>query len=518
MESNEKMIGYLISQVTEQIVKQNKTNTGDSKVNSTAIKSSSPFSFSFRTKHKQNIIFPDAKLADRYLSLPASQYSILNSTLIKRSLQQDDSFTLSIPLGDFSYAVSANSPTGGPLIDATLMADVLVKPQPDHCKILMESGNIMFLPSNTSVKDKFMNQKRSFNSYNSYSVEEEEINIPDNLTISDSFTPTKPAPLPNWLVWGGSTTASTSNIKTDKSSDHTNTANSNTLDLLSSSSYSGDVIKTTPVKSSLQIKFKVELDWPRHFHNTKTKQTTKTSFWKNIIPFRNNNIENENSIEIERNNNTDILITTTTPTPTVTTNINNLKDTDSNVQLSLQQSSSVKNIQQQHDSLLITELRNLGLIEDYSIKTKGNEVEINTNISSISINNNNNININNTNYSINRFDSFNEKTVYQLPVRPLIVNMSTIRSLQNNKHVHPITAHATITVWVEGNIPIRSDIQKALSFHPVKLLFEKSGQLVATAIMKAVAPTLSDLLVLDYVNRAVKTYTSTIDRNLENET
>lgn len=100
------------------------------------------FSFSFKAKHTHKIQLPGIELADMYLSLPASEYSILSSSLISRSptSEKNNTFILSIPLGDYR------------VIDATLQAEVIVDPQPSSCRVLMESSNIVFLPTNVMKK------------------------------------------------------------------------------------------------------------------------------------------------------------------------------------------------------------------------------------------------------------------------------------------------------------------------------------------------------------------------------
>ena len=60
---------------------------------------------------------------------------------------------------------------------------------------------------------------------------------------------------------------------------------------------------------------------------------------------------------------------------------------------------------------------------------------------------------------------------------------------------------ASIQIWVEGNIPLRSP--KALTWlqSPVRRLFPSVGSLVAGTVVRSLAPALGDLLVRDYLKR-----------------
>ena len=67
-----------------------------------------PAKLSFSTSHSENIILPDALAAIEYLSLPASEYSVLNSGMVSRSQESDDAFILHLPLGAITQATRSS--------------------------------------------------------------------------------------------------------------------------------------------------------------------------------------------------------------------------------------------------------------------------------------------------------------------------------------------------------------------------------------------------------------------------
>jgi len=196
------------------------------------------FSFSFKAKHTHKLQLPGVDLADAYLSLPASEYSILSSSIISRSpvsSEKNNTFILSIPLGDYR------------VIDATLQAEVVVDPQPSVCRVFMESSNIVFLPTQVMKKKRpvttdllgigyplensYSNSSSSKSSSasdsdsdsienNNGNIEEDTITsnyLGDSLTsiwqnIETNQSTTAAAvddgdtnSLPSWLIWGGQT-------------------------------------------------------------------------------------------------------------------------------------------------------------------------------------------------------------------------------------------------------------------------------------------------------------------------
>ena len=148
--NNKQELAITSEQIEYEILLKQISESNSSMINTTISEITEVFSFRFDTKHKHKIIFPEAISAHSYLSLPASAYSILNSSLVSRSSSSDDTFILSFPLRDFGSALQVAMPNS-PRIDADLEAEVLVKPMPDNCLVLMESGIISFKPSSTAA-------------------------------------------------------------------------------------------------------------------------------------------------------------------------------------------------------------------------------------------------------------------------------------------------------------------------------------------------------------------------------
>ena len=57
---------------------------------------------------------------------------------------------------------------------------------------------------------------------------------------------------------------------------------------------------------------------------------------------------------------------------------------------------------------------------------------------------------------------------------------------------------AKVQVWVDLNLPLRSDVARALNFPPVRLLITQAGTLIARTVIMSVTPSLADLLVQDF--------------------
>ena len=148
--SNNQQKELTSEQIEYELLLKQISESNNNVINTTISEIAEVFSFKFDTKHKHKIMFPEAISAHSYLSLPASAYSILNSSLVSRSSSTDDTFMLSFPLRDFGSALQVAMPNA-PRIDADLKAEVLVKPMPDNCLVLMESGSISFKPSSAST-------------------------------------------------------------------------------------------------------------------------------------------------------------------------------------------------------------------------------------------------------------------------------------------------------------------------------------------------------------------------------
>lgn len=69
----------------------------------------------------------------------------------------------------------------------------------------------------------------------------------------------------------------------------------------------------------------------------------------------------------------------------------------------------------------------------------------------------------------------------------------------------PITdslkVQAKIKVWVDMNLPLRSDVSAAINFPLIRVLLEQAGRLTTAGILRTVSPAFSELLVKDHDRR-----------------
>ena len=171
---------------------------------------------SFKVRHTEKIELEDSFLARDYLSLPASNYSVLSSNLVTRKV---DPITDSGDVFEFSVPI----PTRTRRLDGTqeavikAFADVRVTPCPDEGEVVMESGPIYLQTSthNTTSAISMANDNES--------ISKGEESADDEIALRSI--------LPHWL------------ISSPISSDEESHASANAL------------------KSSIQAGFRVKLMW-----------------------------------------------------------------------------------------------------------------------------------------------------------------------------------------------------------------------------------------------------------------
>lgn len=115
-----------------------------------------PLNIGFKAKHSTNIEFIDANLAREYLALPASEYSVLDSSFITRNLNDDSMFRITLPLGNFADTIGLAAPV-------CLQTDISVTPNPNKGEVRMHSGKIFVVPdlAARNLDDKFIDQEFS---------------------------------------------------------------------------------------------------------------------------------------------------------------------------------------------------------------------------------------------------------------------------------------------------------------------------------------------------------------------
>ena len=105
-----------------------------------------PLKISFVSSHVHKLSLNNTVNAITYLSLPATEYSVLDSSLVSRSEECNDTFVLNIPLGDissmYSYGISSSPRLK---LDTTLSTSVEVKPEPANSLVRMRSTELFFI-------------------------------------------------------------------------------------------------------------------------------------------------------------------------------------------------------------------------------------------------------------------------------------------------------------------------------------------------------------------------------------
>ena len=199
---------------------------------------SKPFQLQFKARHKSKFGLPEPSKALKYLALPLSNYSALDTKFIRlkeddnvagQSLSDNDKreqcFTLSLPLFDMTSALSFP-------VDALLTTDISVMPDAENGKIRMYSGPVYFIPDNntrtrvtstvqslypvtteqdpgntTNINDGSSNSNSNGDAKDSFDLLEERLAYEENVSLKRFIKEKKEvtrSQIPNWLIWGGS--------------------------------------------------------------------------------------------------------------------------------------------------------------------------------------------------------------------------------------------------------------------------------------------------------------------------
>ena len=218
-----------------------------------------PVSLSFSSLHKHLISLKDPAAALEYLALPVEEYSVLDSKLVSRSLLSPDSFILSLPLGDLSSAsMMGSGGVGGIKIAATLTTEVTVRPDPAKGRVIMESGPIYFTPTVSTKQTSIsplptaaLTEKSDFDA--SDKLETNTAHSSAESDVNDEPTSEFSEALPEWLLWGGRSTPSTSvKLKDVTILDHDGGLSEKEENKKNS---------VEVIKSSVQARFRIELQW-----------------------------------------------------------------------------------------------------------------------------------------------------------------------------------------------------------------------------------------------------------------
>ena len=399
-----------------------------------------PVKFSFSSTRKHSISLLDPLAAVEYLSLPVEAYSVLDSNLVGRSLVADDTFILSLPLGDLASASQVVSGyASGVKLAATLRTEVTVRPDPQNGRVVMESGPIYFTP--TQPKARILNADRATLSQ---SEKPDVVDRADDSTsdgISDEVDVEVPTgfsdALPEWLLWGGRTSKTSNTVVNNNDAiDYDNdeylkgTSKSDNRD--NKNDGNEDV-----VKSSVQARFRIELQWKTVNIPDTGNQKGLNGFMSRANSMRKNFFGKENILD----------------------------EVD-------------------------TDIEHIGVINDLSFASN------NSDSGSDNVVSGSDSPLNNSN-DVNEVTDSNESS-QSLP------NAIIDENVISEEEIESLPVTAVVKVWVDVNLPVRSDLSSALSFPPVKLLLSKAGALTTKAVLGTLAPVLGTLLVRDHDSRRNK--------------
>ena len=234
----------LITAVMPPSAPRHKNGTAaESPATATTTKPKVPVKLSFSASHRHALDLPGVAAAHAYLSLPADAYSVLDSALVSRRADAPDTFILSLPFSDYYQAAMVGTGVGtataagagrGTRVATVVRTDVTVRPDPANGKVVMESGDIVFLPvvpksaAAVAVAEAEAEAETTSDTGNEDGV--------DGSSNSDGAAPPPPLLLadilPEWLLWGG------------KAGDDAPEATAGAV-----------------VKSSVQARFRLELSW-----------------------------------------------------------------------------------------------------------------------------------------------------------------------------------------------------------------------------------------------------------------
>lgn len=174
----------------------------------------SPLNLKFRAKASSQIVLSDEATAREYLSLPVSEYSLLDAAFVTRVQGSDEMFTLTLPLDSFASQIGLGAPV-------SLCTNLTVTPMPAAGKVVMSSGPILIRPSARKEGE---------------SVDVAPVQDADGLVaameVEAAQASSTMSSLPVWLIYGASATAE------------------------------GTITHETELQSSLQTGIQVELSWP----------------------------------------------------------------------------------------------------------------------------------------------------------------------------------------------------------------------------------------------------------------
>lgn len=157
----------------------------------------SPVSLSFTVRQKFNIIFNNSNLAMHYLALPPSEYSVLDSSLVRRKDGTEDTFTFSLSLAELTAGLNPNM-----FLPVVLSADIRVDVnEVQSGLLLMESGSLTLEPVSRNHGDVGYHRSNHSDLLEAFS---NGTSVSFNTTTTSRIEPTSSvAQLPPWMMVDG---------------------------------------------------------------------------------------------------------------------------------------------------------------------------------------------------------------------------------------------------------------------------------------------------------------------------
>ncbi len=265
------ILNRLLAQVANMVISNYNKTSSDVQLNNEPMS----VAFSFTSHFVKKICFTGSEKALWYLSLPVTEYSVLDKNLVQKSKECDDLFHLKIPLDDFARGMNAIFPIGGyhTLMKYQLSTDITVDSHPSEGVINMRSGPFTFIPNLNFVLDGDYGNSHNQTSFYNQSIVEAQISSPISAgnimqNSSDEF--------PTWLEWG------------DKDS----------IEYMNITNSLGSVV------SSLQPGISINWKWSKKQNFGKRMSGIALGKWKNIFRSNANTVYPQNE-----KNDTDELIT-----------------------------------------------------------------------------------------------------------------------------------------------------------------------------------------------------------------
>ena len=412
----------------------------------------------FNAGHTESISFPNIPKALKYLLLPISSYSVLNSKLFQRI--SNDTFQFKLSLYEFTSMTPFQ-------INANLLTNIKVNSNPELGLISMTSGELYFIPIKSDRSNNSYGQSTTSivsNRSNTFDDQyDNETGLPNWIIRKGGFGTTSPAPNDSML----SSEQDSKNILSDIRNNN-NAYNGSTVDamdvvtesivvtstrqLLKPIQVTATEATTSVRRSAIQAGVEISIRYPP---KGKTDRIASGSgMLRSLLSFRQRYFSAPQEPNDKESNDKES------------------NDKESNNSIISHINNEYSPVQYNHDD--------------------GNNNRNDKDIKIANMNNSNQTNgvITNNVYHIVASDTIghNATTVDD-----------TVISNDANSSILIAKANVRVNVQLYLNLPI--EIARVINFLPVRVLIERAGALTVLGILRTMGPTLSNQLLIDYNKR-----------------